>query len=139
MKLIVTKRKNKKIVDFEKKEWVQVDLEHYGKNWDWTKKIFRIAAVEDQILGSLRMEIEAGVAYLNTLIVSSSQGKRGIGKTLLKKAERIAIENGAHKMYLVTGKTWDAVGFYEKLGYEKTGYLPNHYNHKDFIEMTKFL
>ena len=51
-------------------------------------------------------------------VVSGLQGK-GIGKVLLQFAENIARDRGYKKIMMHARKT--AVGFYEKLGYKKTG------------------
>ncbi len=55
------------------------------------------------------------------------------------KAEELAKENGAHKIYLETGKDWNTIEFYEPLGYKVSAELPDHYSHVDFVQMTKFL
>lgn len=126
--------------DFEKKEWAIVDAEHYGKPVVWTKKYFHlIAEKEGETVGSLRLEVSSGVAYVDAIIVGHDTVGKGVGKALMEKAEEIAREQQSHKIFLNTGKDWEAPKFYEKLGYKKSADLPNHYFHVDFIEMTKFL
>lgn len=63
----------------------------------------------------------------------------GIGKSLMDKAEELAIKEKMHKIYLETGKNWDVAEFYKKLGYEQTGVLPQHYQRQDYIILSKFL
>lgn len=124
----------------ELKEWSIADKEHYGHAVDWKKKYFTIKAYDDNTtVGTLRIELTAGVVYVIAIIISSRHRKKGIGKMLMQKAEEIAIENGAHKIYLDTVKDWEAFKFYKTLGYKITSDLPNHYFHLDFIEMTKFI
>jgi len=126
--------------DFEKQEWPEVDKDHYGKALDWSKKLFLIEGLEkDKMVGALRMEIEVGVAYVNAIIVSKNKRGKGIGMALMEKAEEIARKNGAHKIHLITGKTWGTVVFYKRLGYKVAAQLPNHHFHVDFVDMTKFL
>ncbi len=112
MNIKIFKKANKKIRDFEKKEWDIADQEHYGKILDWNAKKFTIVAYEKtDIVGVLEFSIKVGVADIQTLIVSSTQRGQGVGSTLLHKAEEIAKKNEAHKLYLITGKGWRAEDF----------------------------
>ena len=140
MKITVTTGESK-WSDFETKAWAKADTEHYGEPLDWVKKEFIITAKDEngKQIGASRMNIEVGVCFIETIIVDDSRRGMGIGKQLLQKAEQVATDNGAHKIYLKTGKAWEAVVFYEKQGYVVTAQLPNHYFHTDFVEMTKFL
>ena len=125
---------------FEKEEWKVADLKHYGQTPNWKKTKFKIAATNNRKnIGVLRMEVQNGVAYVEALIVGQKVRGKGIGKELLLIAEKVAIENGAHKIYLQTGKSWDSVDFYTRTGYVISGEFPNHYFHADFIVMSKFL
>ncbi|HUQ84810.1 MAG TPA: GNAT family N-acetyltransferase [Candidatus Limnocylindrales bacterium] len=143
MKIKITKKGSKKLKAFYKKEWEIADREHYGKPiaWEkWSLKEFTLEAQEnDEIVGAVYFTITADVAYIDMLIVTKSHREKGLGKLLVKKAEGVAKKNGAHKIYLQTGKGWDAVSFYESLGYRITGELPNHCFHKDYIELSKFI
>lgn len=140
MQINVSPKGSKKLKEFNKREWPVADNEHYGQVLDWKEEHFVLEAVEQKaIVGTLGFKIEVGVAYIGTLVVAHEKRGKGIGKSLLKKAEAIAKEKNVHKIYLVTGKGWDAEKFYTALGYSVTGELPNHYFHKDFIELTKFL
>lgn len=131
---------SKEWTDFEKKAWVEADTEHYGRSIDWDSKDFHITAIEnDALTGSLRLNIKAGVAYIDAIIVDKEYRGKGLGKELILEAEKLSKENEAHKIYLQTGKIWSSVSLYEKLGYIITSELPNHYIHVDFVEMTKFL
>ena len=57
---------------------------------------------------------------IDTLWVLEGQRLKGIGKKLVKKAEKLAKENGAVISFL---KTVEAKDFYEKQGYEVFGIL----------------
>jgi GNAT superfamily N-acetyltransferase len=139
MKIVVS-TESKDWTDFEKNAWAEADKEHYGREINWDKKDFHITLSEKDILiGSLRLTIRAGVAYIDAVVVDSKFRGKGLGSQLITEAERIAKETKAHKIYLQTGKRWSTVSLYEKLGYQKSSKLPNHYVHADFVEMTKFL
>ena len=126
--------------EFEKREWAKADTEHYSQPLEWKTLSFLITAINDtQTIGTLRLDIREGVAYIDAVIVSSEHRGQGIGKELMQEAEHVARENQAHKLYLQTGKNWGTLDFYQELGYKVTSELPNHYHHVDFVELTKFL
>jgi predicted GNAT family N-acyltransferase len=58
-------------------------------------------------------------------VISGLQGK-GIGRVLMQFAENIARDRGYKKLIMHARKT--AMGFYEKIGYKKTG--------NEFLEVT---
>ena len=126
--------------DFEKREWKQADTDHYGQPLTWKKQSFLITAAEnEEIIGTLRLNIQEGVAYVDAVIVAAANRGQGIGQQLMQEAERIAREKNAHKLYLQTGKDWGTLDFYRNLGYDISSELPNHFHQVDFVEMTKFL
>lgn len=126
--------------EFEKNAWSDADKEHYGHEVNWNKKNFHITALENgDLVGSLRFDIRAGVAYIDSVIVDKGSRGKGIGSALLVEAERLAKENNAHKIYLQAGEQWDSIRLYKKLGYIITSRLPNHYEKINFLEMTKFI
>lgn len=130
----------KTIEDFEKKEWEFADIEHFGREIDWKKdKRVLIASENNEVLGVLELTIQSGVMHVEGLIIKHNCYGKGIGKSLMQKAEEIAANNNLHKIYLETGKNWKATKFYDSLGYKVTGELPNHMEHQDYIEYTKFL
>lgn len=140
VKIVVLKTKSKPFQNFNDKEWVIADREHYGRNIDWSEKKLLLKAEDNgEIVGTLSGKVEAGVGCIYAIIVVKNKRGQGIGKQLMLKAEAIAKQLGAHKIFLVTGDGWEAVKLYESLGYEITAKQPNHYVNKDFIEMTKFL
>lgn len=143
MKIITTKRKTRTVLEFERNEWQVADKEHYGidvASDEFEGKPFYVTAYEgDAIVGVLTLSIRALVVSIDTLIVAKNKRGLGIGKALMKEAEQLAKAHHAHKIYLLTGKSWDAVHFYTARGYKITGELPNHYFHEDFVELTKYL
>jgi ribosomal protein S18 acetylase RimI-like enzyme len=131
---------SERLSEFDRREWALANEEHYGRLLDWQKSKYILEATEDaEVVGALFLDIEMGVAHVLSLIVSHDRRGLGIGKALLQEAESVARQRNAHKIYLETGKTWDAVPFYEASGYRITGELLDHYLHEDFVEMTKVL
>lgn len=140
MKIKVLKKASKNVYSFEKAEWDIADKEHYGEILDWHSKKFAIVAYEkNTIIGALEFHIKVGVAEIETLIINSSYRGKGVGTALLQKAEELAKQNNAHKLYLITGKGWQAEEFYKNFGMTQTGELPNHYVKHDFVGYSKFI
>lgn len=143
MKIYTLKKKSKALEKFSEHEWAQADLEHYGKPiprsvWK-EKKLILKAVIGREIVGVLAGKLEAGVFYIGNLLVSHKHRGKGIGKQLIQKAEEWAQRNKAHKIHLVTGEGWDAVRFYESLGYRVRARLPKHHLKRTFLEIDKFL
>ena len=139
MKIKQLKKGSRGLKEFQKREWAKANIEHYGENFEWKVENFLLEIYDKkELLGSLSFKVEAGVGYISTLIVAYGRQGNGIGTQLITKAEEIARKKGASKMYLVTGKGWKSVDFYQKLGYEVTAQLKKHYHGKDFLLLTKF-
>lgn len=139
MEIKILNKRTDEIIAFNKREWESVNIKHYGEDFEWQVEDFFLVAYDtNEIVGVLRFHIEEGVAYIGSLLVTKSYRKQGLGKMLTQKAEDMSKEHGAHKIYLLTGKTWETVPFYEKLGYKVTGEFLNHYRNQDFLQMTKF-
>jgi ribosomal protein S18 acetylase RimI-like enzyme len=137
--IAIKKSTKKEIKKFNAKEWVAIDVKYYGKGKTWEEKDFVFKAVDDgEIVGTIYGKFAAGVLYIDDLIVTKSKRGLGIGKMLMKKAEDFGLQLKAHKAYLITGKDWDVRGFYESLGYKKTGDFVNHYHNSDFVIYEKF-
>lgn len=140
MKVRVLKRKSKEMKAFDKAEWKYHDQEHFGKEIIWDTKMYFLKAYKGRsILGTLELKVEAGIGAVKILLVSHAHMRQGVGKVLMQKAEEISRAHNCHKMFLNTGKNWEAVKFYEAMGFTKTGELKKHYFKVDFVEFTKFL
>lgn len=63
--------------------------------------------------------------YVELLAVPEDLRGQGVGSTLMRQAETIAIERGCVGVWLDT-YGFQARGFYEKLGYEVFGVLDDH-------------
>jgi len=129
--------------EFGKAEWYLIHPEHFGHKQDqkyWEKIKFYFCAKEGrEILGMIDGHYMGGVMYISQLIVGHKNRGEGIGRALMEEAEKIARKNRVHKIYLHTGAGWEAVKFYEKLGYKKEAKLHNHYERRDFWVMSKSL
>ena len=141
MSIKITSSTDKEVEVFERKEWGAEDMEHYGREVEWEewKPTFFLFKAEKKgkIIGVIGGHLIAEVIFLERILVTQAERNIGIGKMLLAKAEEYAKEIHAHKIYLYTGKGWEAIQFYLKHGYEKTGELPNHFMKKDFVIYSK--
>lgn len=83
------------------------------------------AFINNKLVGFLTIKDDfGGVAILEWLIVDKDYRNIGVGKTLLDTAEKWALENYFHYMYLYT-ETDKNVKYYKKRGYTHIGAHPN--------------
>lgn len=135
----ISESNNEEVKEFGEKEWPKANMEHYGKSVDYNQKDFVFKATEgDEIVGSIKGRHEAGVVYIDYLIVASDKKGEGVGRLLTEKSEEWGRELGAHKVHLITGKNWGAAKFYEALGYKKVAILPHHFK-EDYVVYEKFI
>src|SRR5262245_1737555 len=64
-----------------------------------------------------------GTGFIRTLWVQEDLRRRGLGARLVARAEREALRRGCRVMHLDT-HSYQAPGFYRRLGYEEIGTLP---------------
>ncbi len=91
-----------------------------------------------EITGGLRASCYWNILHIELLWVSEEARRHDIGSQLVEKAEAFAIENGFERALLDT-TSWQARPFYEKLGYEVFGTLPDHPKGHALHFMTKKL
>lgn len=74
----------------------------------------------DQVLGLVIVDLALGpgLAWLAFLYVSRSHRRRGLAGALWGAAERIALDAGAHSLYVSAVPSGSAVGFYLSRGCE---------------------
>jgi GNAT superfamily N-acetyltransferase len=119
-------------------EWHKVDVPHYGRAIQWNEKKFRFKAVEDgKLIGTVDGKHVSGVVYIDSLITVESARGRGVGKLLVDKVEEVGRKLNAHRIWLITGKTWKENGFYQKIGFKKIANLPDFHFHTDFVIYTR--
>jgi len=140
MKINISKATEKEIEKFNKKEWYEADIEHYGKPIKWISKplVFKVKE-KGTIIGSVKAHYDVGVVFIKNLIVAKNRRRQGIGRKLMDKVEKTGKQLGAHKLYLYTMEKWNSSKFYKSLGYEKTANLPKHYFKKDFVIYSKII
>jgi GNAT superfamily N-acetyltransferase len=128
------------IEQFAEKEWVYPDTEHYGGTVDWKPKDCIITAeIGSTVVGILTGKQVLGVLELFQLLVHHEHIRKGIGKKLMQEAEQFAYDNGAHRIYLMTGKGWEAEQFYQEMGYTQRAEVPYHFVKKTFIMYEKYI
>ena len=81
-------------------------------------------APDGQIIAGLFGNIFWGWLHIDTLWVSESYRKGGIGTSLMDRAEAEALAMGVNRAYLES-TDFQAVGFYEKRGYQVFAQLEN--------------
>src|ERR1700733_3683352 len=82
----------------------------------------------ESIVGGLAGETFSGWLFIRYLWVSDSLRGQGIGRKLMGEAEKKALERGCHSAWVDTF-SFQAPGFYPKLGYAVFGeldYPPGH-------------
>ncbi len=77
------------------------------------------------VIGGLWGTSALGWTYVDLLVVPESFRGQGLGRELLQKAEAIARKRGCIGMWLYTA-TFQAPGFYEKLGFKSFGVIPKY-------------
>lgn len=87
---------------------------------DYSPVTFFLKDSDDEVRGGLLGEIWAGCLHVQILWVTESLRAQGHGRRLLEAAERRAVERGCRQAFLETF-TFQAPGFYQKLGYEVFG------------------
>ncbi|ALT00302.1 hypothetical protein AT746_03480 [Lacimicrobium alkaliphilum] len=93
----------------------------------------------------VELEYQAGESYyINALAVYAPRRHLGIGKQLLKTAQKIAVQKGCHKLSVeVFSENQGAVALYKKMGFEVTASTPvllhpcPPYYDQDVLLMTK--
>jgi ribosomal protein S18 acetylase RimI-like enzyme len=84
------------------------------------------------VMAGLDASFYAGWLFVNNLWVHADLRRRGIGRRLLREAERRAAARGCHSVWLDTF-SFQAPGFYRRLGYEVFGTLDYPPDHQRFF------
>lgn len=138
MPITITSTNSEEVKKFSRSAWKKADLAHYGPGIKWTVKPFFLKAKENgKIIGLIRGQYISGVVQIKHLIVADDKRRLGVGRMLMQEAVKRTKRLGAHKLFLYTGKGWQACYFYEKLGFKKMADLPRHYLKRDFIIYSK--
>ena len=76
-----------------------------------------------RLVGGLYAVLYWDWLFVDELWIDDAWRGKGLGSELLRRAETQARERGCHSVWL---DTFQALGFYEKLGYEVFGALDNY-------------
>src|SRR4051812_21668832 len=140
MEIRIIKARTKPIGDFNDREWRIADKEHFGGTPKWKSIVRRVVLYDgNKIIGSSKVDIMAGVCQINTFNIAHDRQGQGLGKQLMAAVEDFAQKNGAHKLWLNTGKGWKAEAFYKKLGFKKFADMKKHFFGRDFVLYERFL
>ena len=86
---------------------------------------------DGEVVAGLAGETYCGWLFIKYLWVSEDLRWRGVGRELMARAEARARDRGCHSAWVDTF-SFQAPGFYQKLGYEEFGrldYPPDHQRH----------
>lgn len=75
-----------------------------------------------KVIGGLQGNHNSNWLYINALWVDSRHRGKGYGKQMMLAVEGEALKRGVSNSYL---QTTDALGFYQKLGYQIFGVIEN--------------
>ncbi|ACT08100.1 GCN5-related N-acetyltransferase [Dickeya chrysanthemi Ech1591] len=126
MKLHVTDKPNEK-----EQEHVIESLWRHNENYEHVdiRPLFLHFTNDDGlIVAGLVARTWWGGLEVQYLWVSNEYRNTGLGSQLMRQAEKEAMTRGCHMAYVDTF-SFQAKGFYEKLGYQEYGALPD-YAHK---------
>ena len=75
----------------------------------------RILLLDNEPIGTIRIDIEKPVARFRLVTIREDLQKNGYGSRLLQMAEEFAIGSGCSEVIIISGK--ESVGFWLKCGY----------------------
>ncbi|HSX84356.1 MAG TPA: GNAT family N-acetyltransferase [Cellvibrio sp.] len=89
-----------------------------------TKLFLFVRNNKNNIIGGLRASGHWNTLHIEIVWLDEAHRHQKIGTELMKKAEAFATERGYSNIFLDT-TSWQAKGFYEKLGYELMATIPD--------------
>ena len=96
-----------------------------------------VAETDGKLSGFLFFQVNANCGYIDDIVVSRTDQRRGIGKSLVCYIEKIAKARGCLTIKTDTtqnaeGVPWDSYSFWIKMGYKDTGErVPTRYSFKE--------
>lgn len=116
--------------------------EKYIKEKMKKNNFFFVAEDKDKIIGCIRASIvDLDLAEIRQICVDEPHRKKGIASELLQNALDLLKKKKMRKV-AARSKTdnKEAIGLFEKFGFEKEGYFKEHYRRGiDIVQMAKFL
>ncbi|CDL82273.1 GNAT family N-acetyltransferase [Xenorhabdus sp. 42] len=134
MKMHITDTQN-----VQNEEYIIKSLWEYNQNYDNVdiKPLFISFTDEsNQIVAGLVSRTWWGSLEIQYLWVSEQYRKKGLGKQLMLQAEKEALSRSCHMAYVDTF-SFQARGFYEKLGYKVYGQLEGYAHHHTRFYLAK--
>jgi N-acetylglutamate synthase-like GNAT family acetyltransferase len=98
---------------------IRDQLRRDGRMWedvDLDRSLFFVCRDAGRRVGWVGLEVDGAGALLRSLYTDPAWRKRGIGRGLVKRAEREAVRRGARVMVLFST---DAGDYFRRLGYEE--------------------
>jgi ribosomal protein S18 acetylase RimI-like enzyme len=96
-----------------------------------------VAEDEGKLVGFIVFKMERDYGYIDNIVVSKEEQRKGIGKTLVAHVEDIAKSKGCYLMKTDTTENadnvpWKAYSFWIRMGYKDAGErLPTNYDFKE--------
>jgi ribosomal protein S18 acetylase RimI-like enzyme len=89
------------------------------------------ASEGDELIGTVTLDLamppnQPHRAEIAKLMTRVSRRGRGVARSLMREAERIAVERGRTLLVLDTAAEEGAADFYERLGYVRVGAIPGY-------------
>jgi GNAT superfamily N-acetyltransferase len=114
--------------DDEVRKAILAPLLEYNTSRAGPSQSLRVAVLikdlDGVVVGGLCGYTAYGWLFTELLVVPADLRKRGVGTELMRMAENEALQRGCHGAWLDTFE-FQARGFYERLGYECFGELPD--------------
>ena len=129
-----------------------LEVEERAYTHPWTEGIVRdclrvgyscwVCELGDELIGHAVMSTAIGEAHLLNLCIDPAQQRRGIGRRLLHRLQRLARERQADTMFLeVRASNHPARALYAAEGFaeigERRGYYPAHSGREDAVLYAK--
>jgi GNAT superfamily N-acetyltransferase len=124
--------------------WAAHDRDWRSELWNfrvvWHEQTHDVLArAGETIAGALRLHVAASLGTIAALYVLPDRRRRGIGRSLLARAEELANYYNCHKMTVAVLREHDAQRFFTACGYHLEAVLPQHTFKLDVAVLRKFL
>jgi ribosomal-protein-alanine N-acetyltransferase len=128
------------VYEIEKESIGLWNINQFYDELKFSFSIFIIAIVDDEISAYITAWKVAGELQINSIAVKPSYRKNGIGIKLINEAINLYTEIKPEKIVLeVAESNIEAISFYNKNGFKKTGTRKNFYVNEDAFIMEKIL
>lgn len=109
------------------------------ENYAYENFMIKAMSASGSIVAGIHAHIGGEWLYIVSLWVDEDYRSKGIGKSLLRLAEKTATEKNCHSVYLYT-YSFQSPEFYHKLGYVTMGTLDKFFgDHKKYFMVKKLL